>query len=29
MPENHGTANMAVIDSMGNAVVSTNTINTQ
>lgn len=29
MPENHGTANMAVTDSMGNTVVSTNTINTQ
>ncbi|XP_025416058.1 glutathione hydrolase 1 proenzyme-like isoform X2 [Sipha flava] len=28
MPNNHGTANMAVIDSIGNAVVSTNTINT-
>ncbi|XP_060841452.1 scoloptoxin SSD14-like [Rhopalosiphum padi] len=28
MPENHGTANMVVIDSMGNAVISTSTINT-
>jgi gamma-glutamyltranspeptidase / glutathione hydrolase / leukotriene-C4 hydrolase len=29
MPNNHGTANLAVIDSMGNVVVCTNTINTQ
>ncbi|XP_060862916.1 scoloptoxin SSD14-like [Metopolophium dirhodum] len=28
MPENHGTANMVVIDSMGNVVISTSTINT-
>lgn len=28
MPENHGTANMVVIDSTGNAVISTSTINT-
>lgn len=28
MPENHGTANMVVIDSSGNAVISTSTINT-
>ncbi|XP_026810361.1 glutathione hydrolase 1 proenzyme-like isoform X2 [Rhopalosiphum maidis] len=28
MPNNHGTANLAVIDSMGNVVVCTNTINT-
>jgi len=28
IPENHGTANMAVIDSMGNVVISTCTINT-
>lgn len=29
MPDNHGTANLATIDPMGNAVVCTNTINTQ
>uniref|UniRef100_A0A2H8TUN5 Gamma-glutamyltranspeptidase 1 n=2 Tax=Melanaphis sacchari TaxID=742174 RepID=A0A2H8TUN5_9HEMI len=28
MPDNHGTANLGVIDSMGNVVVCTNTINT-
>jgi len=28
MPENHGTANMVVIDSKGNVVISTSTINT-
>lgn len=28
MPDDHGTANLAVIDSMGNVVVCTNTINT-
>ena len=29
MPDDHGTANMATIDPMGNVVVCTNTINTQ
>jgi len=29
MPDDHGTANLAVIDSTGNVVVCTNTINTQ
>ena len=29
MPENHGTANIVVTDSVGNAVVATSTLNTQ
>jgi len=28
VPEDHGTANMAITDSMGNTVVCTSTINT-